>query len=79
MTKPHSKKESMHRAATYATGGSNRSHKAQAAGPAKAAQTGKAQNPAPGAKHAKGGPKTSGLSVSKSAVPGRTAPTRKGR
>jgi len=52
-------------------------HKQQAAGPAKPAMTGKATTAAPGKRAASGGPKTSGVSLSKVAVPGHTAPVRK--
>jgi hypothetical protein len=65
--------------ATYASGGNDRMHKQQAAGPAKGGHSGKVQTPAPGKRAAAGGPRTTGHSASKSASPGRTAPPTKGR
>jgi hypothetical protein len=55
----------------FGKGGSTRMFKQQAAGPAKAGQTGKNQTSASGAKAAKGGPK--------SKVPGRSVTARAGR
>jgi hypothetical protein len=60
----------------FAEGGSGKMFKEQAAGPAKGGITGKAQNPAPGAKRAAGGPKTTGRTASVPAAAGRTAPRR---
>ena len=54
----------------FGKGGSARMFKQQAAGPAKAGQTGKNQTSAPGAKAAKGGPK--------SKVPGRSVTAKGG-
>jgi hypothetical protein len=76
-----SKKSSMQRPAALAKGGSgptNKMFKSQAAGPARAAHTGKAPTAALGAKRAAGGPPTRGVSLSKPAAAGRTAPPRKG-
>ena len=53
--------------------------KPQAAGQAKAGQTGKAQTAAPGAKRATGGPRLTGVSLSTPAKAGHTASPRKGR
>jgi hypothetical protein len=54
----------------FGKGGSARMFKQQAAGPAKAGQTGKNESAAPGAKAAKGGPK--------SKVPDRSVPAKGG-
>jgi hypothetical protein len=61
------------RGATYAEGGpANAMFGEQAAGQAKAGRTGKTQSPAPGLKSAKGGPPTTGRSMSQPSRPGRT-------
>jgi hypothetical protein len=67
------------RGASFAAGGTGHMVKPQAAGPAKPAITGKIQSPAPGAKRASGGPRTTGVALAKPAAPGRTAPPTKGR
>jgi hypothetical protein len=58
--KPHvdSSKQDRQRGTAFAKGGKSRMFGEQAAGPIRAGQTGKAQNPAPGAKGARGGGKT---------------------
>jgi hypothetical protein len=51
---------------TFAKGGEGRANhmvKPQAAGPAKPGRVGKVETPAPGAKAAKGGPKTGGYGL----------------
>jgi hypothetical protein len=72
------KKES-ERSTTYARGGKDRMFKERAAGPAKPANTGKAQTAAPGAKRAIGGPKNQGYGLSLPVQPDRTAPARLGK
>jgi hypothetical protein len=77
--KPKPKKES-ERGATFAEGGSTRMHKPQSANPQKPGTTAHAvKGAAPGAKAAKGGPPTRGVSLSRPATAGHTAPVRKGR
>jgi hypothetical protein len=78
MIKPISRGETERRTAGV-KGGADKMFKKQSAGPAKAGQTGKNQTPAPGAKSAKGGPLIRGVSLSKPAAKGRTAPLTKGR
>jgi hypothetical protein len=81
MPKPsvnQSKRDRQHDAA-FAKAGNTKMHKPQAAGLAKSGQTGKAQTPAPGAKRASGGPRTTGYSLALPAVGGHTAPIHKGR
>jgi len=73
------KKRSTQRGAAFASGGDDHMFTPQAAGSAKSGQTGKAQNAAPGAQRASGGPRTAGHSLSLPAVEGHTAPPRKGR
>jgi hypothetical protein len=70
MIKP--KKPSAQHGASFAKGGSTRMMKPQAAGPAKAGQTGKPANTAPGSRYASGGPARTGRSVSVPAAAGRT-------
>jgi hypothetical protein len=77
--KPKSKAERLRDTDAYAEGGSTRMLKQQAAGPARAGQTGKQQTAAPGAKAAKGGPPTRGTSAVLPAAAGHTAPPRKSR
>ena len=72
-------KKSAMRDVAYARGGADRMFREQSAGKARPGITGKVQTPAPGAKAASGGPKTRGVSVVVPAVPGKTAPPRKGR
>jgi hypothetical protein len=76
--KPSPKTSVQHRS-TFAKGGTGHMIKPQSAGPAKPATTGKAQTTAPGAKSAKGGPRTSGQSLSTPAKAGRTGPVRNDR
>jgi hypothetical protein len=73
MIAPKSKKESEH-GARFATGGSTKMHKPQAAGPAKPSVTGKTQTLAPGSKRASGGSSRFTRSSSTSAKPGHTGP-----
>jgi hypothetical protein len=74
-----SKQRSEH-STTFAEGGiANKMFGKQSAGPAAPARTGKTQSVAPGAKSAKGGPRTSGHSLSTPAKAGRTGPVRKDR
>jgi len=65
-------KRDRQRAGAFASGGKTRMFKQQAAGPDKPGNTGKDQTPAPGAKSAKGGPKTYVGGVSLPAKAGRT-------
>jgi hypothetical protein len=65
--------------ASFGVGGSTKMHKQQAAGPAVPAHTGKVQTAVPGSKRAVGGPRTTGVSLSKPAAAGHTSPVRKGR
>jgi hypothetical protein len=67
------------RGARYAQGGGDKMFKPQSAGPQKPGITGKNQTPAPGAKAARGGPRTTGHSVSAPAKAGHTAPSGKDR
>jgi hypothetical protein len=84
MAAPKSKQETM-RPAAFAKGGSgptNKMFKSQAAGPARAAHTGKAATAAPGAKAPRGGPPLRGVSSSVPANAGATGNVpigRKGR
>jgi hypothetical protein len=79
MVTPKPKKRSAQRLVDFAEGGSLKMFKPQAAGPTKSGRTGKIQTPAPGAKRASGGSKTTGYSLALPAVGGHTAPLRKGR
>ena len=82
MIAPLKSKKALARSAAFAEGGSGRNKTMfpkQAAGPAKPAITGKAQNKAPGAKSASGGPRLTGASFSRPAAAGHTAPVRKGK
>ena len=73
-------KKSGQHGATYASGGSTKMAKAQAANPQKPGGTAHAvKGAAPGKRAAAGGPKTHGVSISKAAQAGRTAPPTKGR
>ena len=73
-------KQKSERDKTFARGGDAKMVRPQAAGPAAPARTGKTQTPAPGAKAAKGGPKTErGVSLAVPAAAGRTAPPKKSR
>lgn len=74
--KPKQKSE---RDVQFAKGGNTPMHSKQAAGAAKGGHSGKVQSPAPGAKAASGGPRTSGLSLSTPAKAGHTSQIRKGR
>jgi hypothetical protein len=65
--------------AAFARGGAGKMFSKQSAGPATPARTGKVQTPAPGAKSAKGGARTSGHALATPAKAGHTAPLRKGR
>jgi hypothetical protein len=76
--KPSPKTSVQHRS-TFAKGDTGHMIKAQSAGPARPASTGKTQSVALGAKSAKGGPRTSGHSLSTPAKAGRTGPVRKDR
>jgi hypothetical protein len=78
MIAPTPKKETAHRAAG-AKGGSTHMLPKQAAGPAAPGRSGKIPSPAPGAKSAKGGPPTRGVSLATPAKPGRTSQVVKGR
>jgi hypothetical protein len=73
MPKPsvNASKHDRQRDAAFTKGGDDRMFKKQAAGPAKAGQTGKNESAAPGAKATKGGPK--------SKAPGRALPAKGGR
>jgi hypothetical protein len=64
---------------TFGKGGSTKMFGKQAAGTDKPGNTGKDQSPAPGAKRAVGGHRTTGHSLSMPAKAGHTAPPRKGR
>jgi hypothetical protein len=69
-------------AAALAKGGKGSPNKMfgqQSAGKAASGRSGKIQSPAPGAKSARGGPQTSGVSLSTAAKPGRTSQVVKGR
>ena len=63
----------------FAKGGKTHMLKKQSAGPDRPGNTGKDQSAAPGARAAKGGPPTRGVSLSTPAKGGHTAPLRKGR
>ena len=79
MMSPKSKQKS-ERNTQFAEGGSGRMVKQQAAGAAKPGITGKIQSPAPGAKAAKGGSRTSSApSLAVPAKAGHTSSVRKGR
>jgi hypothetical protein len=74
-----SKKES-ERAAAFAEGGAKRMLPKQAANPQKPGGTAhNVKGAAPGARSAKGGPPTRGVSLSRPAAAGHTAPLKKGR
>jgi hypothetical protein len=77
--KPKPKKKSAQRLVEFAEGGSNKMFFQQAAGPDKPGNTGKDQSSTPGAKRARGGPRTRGYSLALPAQPGHTAPIHKGR
>jgi hypothetical protein len=70
-------KQRSERSTTFAEGGAGKMHPRQSANPQKPAVTGHAVKGG-NVKRAVGGPKTSGASVSKVAVPGHTGPV-KGR
>lgn len=78
MIAPTPKRETSHRIAG-AKGGAGHMIRKQAAGPARAAITGKAQTAAPGKRAASGGPRTSGVSLATPAKAGHTSQIRKGR
>jgi hypothetical protein len=69
-------KQRSERSTTFAEGGAAKMHSRQTANPQKPAVTGHAVKGG-NAKRAVGGPKTSGVSLSKVAVPGHTGPVRK--
>jgi hypothetical protein len=77
-SKPHVdiSKQDRDRGTAFAKGGKAKMFGEQAAGPIRPGQTGKAQNPAPGSKGARGGGKT-GADVgglARPAAPGATGP-----
>jgi len=76
---PKPRKKSMQRLVDFAEGGSLKMFKPQAAGSAKPGRTGRIQTPAPGAKRATGGPRTTGYGLALPAQGGHTAPIHKGR
>jgi hypothetical protein len=78
MTSLRPKKLAQH-PTTFAKGGSGHAFRKQAAGPAKAGQTGKQQTAAPGAKRAAGGPPLPGVATSVPAKPGHTGPGQRRR
>ena len=67
-------KRSSMRGAAFAKGGKDHMFGQQAAGPDRPGNTGKDPSAAPGKRAGSGGPETQGHTVSKPAVPGRTAP-----
>jgi hypothetical protein len=71
--KPKPKSSAQHDV-EFAEGGTTKMFKQQAAGPDKPGNTGKDQSPAPGARFAKGGSKTSVGGLSRPAQGGRTGP-----
>jgi hypothetical protein len=75
--KPSPKTSVQHRG-TFAKGGTGHMIKAQSAGPAKPAMTGKAQTPAPGKRSASGGPRLPRGTSAAPAKSGHTAPVTKG-